>query len=135
VLILWQGIWTPTKHFNSEKQAANAQHRAYLDEYESGWSDQCGALFSRIANTGVVIFGKNTQMTFIDCQSLIPMDGAERAFKRHIGGYVRDISALDMGKKGRNKGDSDALDKIFALSPYWCWGQECVTIRSFDITK
>ena len=135
MIILWQGIWNPTQQFNLETTESAKQYSAYISRYNAGWNDQCAAVFSRVANTGVLLYGKNFNMSYGACESLKPNDGAEIAFKKYIGEYVRNSSELEIGNKGRDQANSDALDRIFSISPYWCWGIECVNIKSFDITK
>ena len=135
MIILWQGIWKPTQQFNLETTESAKQYSAYISRYNAGWNDQCAAVFSRVANTGVLLYGKNFNMSYGACESLKPNDGAEIAFKKYIGEYVRNSSELEIGNKGRDQANSDALDRIFSISPYWCWGIECVNIKSFDITK
>jgi hypothetical protein len=135
IIILWQGIWNPTQQFNLETTESTKQYSAYISQYNTGWNDQCAAVFSRVANTGEQLYGKNLRMAYGACESLKPADAAELAFDKYIGGYIKNSSELEIGNEGRDQANSDALDRIFYLSPYWCWRTECVTIKSFDITK
>ena len=135
LLIAWLGVWKPTQQFNADQEKATQQYAAYINEYESAWSDQCSAVFSRVGGNNGFIYGKNLQMTQVGCEQLKPLNAAESSFNYKIGGYLKNTSIYEIRTQSRSEADSDALDKIFSLSPYWCWGTECLTITDFDLTK
>jgi len=131
VLIIWQGVWNPTQQHKADAKAAAAQYAAFISEYNLAWSDQCDAVFSRVANREVAIHGKSRDLTIEQCESLKSYHGAEISFNASVGHYLKDQYVFEVGNRGRSEGDSDALREIFALSPYWCWGNECETRETF----
>lgn len=135
VIVVWQGIWEPTHLFQIEKVEANKQYEAYISGYENGWNDQCWAVFSRVAGINNPAFGRGIVLTYPQCVSLKPASGAADSFKKRIGGYIRDSSAYEMRESGRNNADADALEIVFSMSPYWCYGVECVSESDFGIFR
>jgi len=135
VVAIFFGVIKPTQQFNFEKKDSESQYKAYINEYNNGWSDQCSAVFSRVGGNNGFIYGKNLKMTQMGCEQLKPLNAAESSFNYKIGGYLKNTSIYEIRTQSRSQADSDALDKIFSLSPYWCWGTECLTITDFDVTK
>lgn len=131
-VIIWFGIVAPTKAFNFETESAKSQKAVYISEYQSGWEDQCAALFSRLAGSNNLAYGRGFSISYPQCLSIQPDGAAENSYLKHIGdGYIRDVSEYEMGQKGRAQADNDVLDKLFSISPYWCYGNSCVTSRDF----
>jgi hypothetical protein len=135
LLLIWQGIWTPTSNYNYEMEQSKIQYDAYLSGYENGWDDQCSAIFSRLGGSGNLAFGRAITITYPQCNSLKLATASSESFSEHIGGYIRDSSAYEMRESGRKYADDDVLTKLFSLSPYWCFGVECVTEKDFGIFR
>lgn len=133
IFVIWQGIWSPTNKFNIEKVEAEKQYEAYISGYENGWNDQCWAVFSRVAGINKPAIGRGIVLTYPQCVSLKPATGAADSFREKIGGYIRESSAFEMRESGRNHADADALGMVFSMSPYWCYGVECVSENDFGI--
>jgi hypothetical protein len=135
VIIAWQGIWVPTNQYNFEKAESRKQFQAYVIAYENGWNDQCSAIFSRIGGIGIPAYGRGIAFTYPQCLSLKSTTAAADSFENHIGGYIRDSSIYEMTQSGRNYANRDALTRIFSMSPYWCYGVNCVSEGEFGIFR
>jgi hypothetical protein len=135
VILLWQGIWVPTSNYNYEKSQSKLQYQAYLNGYENGWNDQCSAIFSRLGGSGNLAFGRGISITYPQCNSLKLATASSDSYAEHIGGYIRDSSIYEMQESGRQYADQDAVAKLFSLSPYWCFGVECVSEKDFGIFR
>lgn len=135
IVIIWQGVWVPTNLLNTEKEESKVQYESFISAYENGWDDQCSAIFSRIGGIGNLAFGRGITLTYPQCLSLKLSTSATDSFKKHIGGYIRDSSAYEMSQSGRGYANDDALSKIFSMSPYWCYGVDCVSESDFGIFR
>jgi hypothetical protein len=135
VIVLWQGIWVPTASYNNEKNQSKLQYEAYLSGYENGWDDQCSAIFSRLGGIENMAFGQSISITYPQCLSLKLASAASDSFAEHIGGYMKDSYTFEINDSGRNHANDDVLAKLFSLSPYWCFGAECVSERDFGIFR
>ena len=133
VLLIWQGVWIPTSNYRYETEQSKIQYAAFLSGYENGWDDQCSAVFSRLGGSGNMAFGRGISISYPQCISLESATEASDSFFEHIGGYLRDSSAFEMRESGRKYADDDALAKLFSISPYWCYGVECVSEEDFGI--
>ena len=135
VLILWQGIWSPTNTFNTEKQLGEEQKSFYINSYDSGWSDQCEALFGRLGGIDSPVYGEKLSLTYPQCMALRTNESGLEAFNQNIGGYIRESSTYDMREKGHNQANRDVLSIVFKLSPYWCYGVDCLAGKDFGILR
>lgn len=135
VLIVWLGIWSPTNQFNTEMKLEASQKLSYLSEYEAGWNDQCEALFFRLGGIENYAFGRGIKLSYPQCLSLKNTSSANNAFNEHIGGYISDSSDYEMKESGRNQANRDLLDEIFSMSPYWCYGADCLVGSDFGIFR
>jgi hypothetical protein len=127
VVVIFFGVIKPTQQFNFEKKDSESQYKAYINEYNNGWSDFCTKIFSRLGSNNYFIYGKNLQMTYPNCEAFKPSNAGVNNFNKHIGGYTKGDTVEHIGQTGRTQGYLDANDRIFTFSPYWCWGTECVT--------
>jgi hypothetical protein len=135
ILIVWQGIWIPTSRYSVEQSESRDQREAYISGYENGWDDQCSAIFSRLGGSGNLAFGRGITITYPQCISLKSSSSGSDSFKENIGGYIRDSSAYEMRDSGRNFANKAVLSKMFSLSPYWCFGSECISEADFGIFR
>jgi hypothetical protein len=135
VLIIWQGVWIPTDHFNTEKKLAESQKSSFLSAYENGWVDQCEALFGRLGGIDNYAYGKGIAITYPQCLSLKTNSAADFAFNEQIGGYIRDASDYEMKESGRYQANRDLLVKMFSMSPYWCYGADCLAGSDFGVDR
>ena len=135
LLIGWQGVWVPTNQYNFEQIQTKIQYEAYISGYENGWDDQCSAIFSRLGGTGNLAFGKGIAITYPQCLSLKLATSAKNSFNEEIGGYIRDSSAYEMRESGRNQANDAVLTKMFSISPYWCYGNDCISSSDFGIFR
>jgi hypothetical protein len=135
VVLIWQGIWVPTSNFNLEKRLSESQKSSYLSAYESGWADQCDALFFRLGGTNNYAYGKGMLLSYPQCMSLKLTSAATSAFNQYIGGYIRESSDYEMEEKGRSQANRDLLNQVFSISPYWCYGSECLSEADFGILR
>ena len=135
VIIVWQGIWSPTNRFNTEKQLGEEQKSVYINSYDSGWSDQCEALFGRLGGIDSPVYGEKLSLTYPQCMALRTNGYGLEAFNQNIGGYIRESSTYDMREKGHNQANRDVLSIIFKLSPYWCYGVDCLSGKDFGILR
>ena len=135
IIVVWQGIWSPTNKLNIEKELAKSQKTSYISAYQMGWNDQCQALFFRLGGVENYAYGKSITLTYPQCMSLENNSSALDAFDNHIGGYIRDSSENEMKENGRNQANRDLLDQIFSMSPYWCYGADCLAGSDFGIYR
>jgi hypothetical protein len=135
ILILWQGIWSPTNKFNEEMDLAKIQKSAYIASYQEGLIDQCQALFSRLGGVGNYAYGKRITLSYPQCLSLISDSDAVDAFDQNIGGFIRNTSEYEMKNNGRQQANKDLLNQIFLISPYWCYGVDCLSGSDFGIYR
>ena len=133
VLLIWQGVWIPTSNYRYETEQSKIQYAAFISGYENGWDDQCSAIFSRLGGSGNLAFGRGISISNPQCISLKLATAASDSFSEHIGGYLRDSSQYELRESGRKYADDDALAKLFSISPYWCYGVECVSEKDFGI--
>ena len=135
VFVLWQGIWNPTNTFNTEKQLAEEQKSIYINSFESGWSDQCEALFGRLGGIDSPIYGEKLSLTYPQCMAMRTNSSGLEAFNQDIGRYIREFSNYDMREKGRFRANRDVLSALFKLSRYWCHGMDCISGEDFGILR
>ena len=135
VIILWLGIWNPTVKFNTERELAASQKSAYLTAYENGWRDQCEGLFSRLGGISNYAYGRGIVLSYPQCTSLVSASAAADAFTEHIGGYIQNSTDYDMKEDGRNQANRDLLIAVFNISPYWCYGSECLSGEDFGVFR
>jgi len=135
VIIVWQGVWVPTNDFNTEKKMAEIQKNSYISSFEIGWKDQCEALFFRLGGIENYAFGKGIKFSYPECMSLKNASSAIDAFNENVGGYIWDSSTYDMKENGRNQANRDLLSLVFSMSPYWCFGSDCLAATDFGIYR
>jgi hypothetical protein len=134
-LLVWQGIWIPTHEYRTEQVQSKNQYDAYLSGYENGWDDQCSAIFSRLGGTGRAAIGSGISITYPQCLSLKLNTAAADSFKDKIGVYLKSSSVYEIRESGRNHANRAALIKLFSISPYWCYGVECISEKDFGIFR
>lgn len=128
-LAFWAGTYQPLQ----VKKDLELQSKVFAESIPEGWNYQCKDMFENFIGNGTYLFAGNYRYDATWCNSLLSPSKLENLVNDEKLFIPSEYSDVEGAKSdGFNTGARFALDAVFSIVPYLCYGTECITKNSIE---